>query len=82
MVYELMMLLLVLLVFLKKDDRLLRSFSAFVLIVIGGDLADKLMGVYTYVYSDIVLVFLAVITSVILYGRNGKLDGKSKAPVR
>lgn len=68
-VYESMMLCLSIALFIKSTP-VIRSISAFIVIVIAGDIFDKLTGVYTYVYSDIILLTLALITSVYLYGRS------------
>lgn len=71
-VYECMMLCLSVALFIKAQP-LIKSFSAFVVIIITGDIFDKLTGVYTYVYSDFILIVVGLIASLFVYGRTKRL---------
>lgn len=80
-VYEFMFVLLGL-VCLFSTGGLLKAISAFVVVMIIGDLVDKcVFGITDYVFGDIFLIVVGIIVSVVIYGR-AKLVGQTGKPVR
>lgn len=71
-VYKFMFLLLGIVCFYSTDG-LLKALICFAIVLIVGDLVDKIIfKIPYYVYGDIVLIVLGIITSVAVYGRTRK----------
>lgn len=73
LVYKFMFLFLCIVCFLSTNG-LTKAFTCFALILIIGDIVDKLLfRISSYVYSDIILIILGLITSYyVAYGRTRK----------
>lgn len=72
-VYELMFLTLAVVCFISCSG-VSKAFACFAVIMIAGSLVDKVIfGVTGYVWADIVLIFVGLIASVIVYGRSRSL---------
>jgi hypothetical protein len=75
-IYKFMMLFLAGVCFIQGSG-VVKAFSCFIVIIISGDLIDKLFfGITGYVLADILLIVLALVASVIVYRneRRFKLD--------
>jgi uncharacterized transporter YbjL len=76
-VYKFMMLFLAGVCFMQGSG-LVKAFSCFIVIIIVGDLVDKLVfGITDYVFGDLVLIIVGLIVSVYVYRRYLGSDKKS-----
>lgn len=72
LVYKFMFLFLCIVCFVSTNG-LTKAFTCFALVLIIGDLVDKIIfGFNTYVYGDIILILLGLIASYYTYGRTRK----------
>lgn len=68
--YEIMLLLAVAVAFFETKG-MLKALATFIMILVFASVIDKaIFRITTYIYSDIVLVFVALVVSRFVYGRN------------